>query len=115
MGKHRKHRKGKGFGDFLGSTIAGIGEGLGKGVYNMASGLFGGGRRRRRRGGAEQKEEEETPSTLARLRKIAKDSKIISRTLNEFGNPYGIGAAVDTLGYGRRRRRGAAIVTGKHS
>jgi hypothetical protein len=101
--------------------LGGIGTGLGTGVYNLASGLFGGGRRRKRRGGAQveiplavpetvSSTSTPAPSTFQRIRNIAKDSKIISKALNEFGNPYGLGTAASTLGYGRRKRRGGAYV-----
>lgn len=98
-----RRRRGAGLGDFLANTLGGLGTGVGKGSYNLLSGLFGGSRKRRR-GGAEDE------SLFKRINRVAKDSGIISKSLNEFGNPWGLGTAASQLGYGKRRRGGAAYV-----
>lgn len=109
-GGSHKRRRGKGFGDFIGDSIGGIGTGIGKGVHNLFTNLFTGSGRRRRRGGADATEATPAPSAFSRIHKVAKDSQILSRALNEFGNPYGVGEIATKLGYGRRRhhRRGGA-------
>lgn len=59
---------------------------------------------RRRRGGEvpEGTMVEKAPDGLfKRVNRILKDSKIVSKTLNEFGNPLGLSSAADVLGYGR--------------
>jgi len=108
-----RRRKGRGFGDFLKNTLTGVGSGLGSGVHNLLGSLFGGRRRKsyrkKRTGGAKRRTRRvrgrgPNDSLLTRLNKVAKDTGIISSALNEFGNPWGLGTAAGTLGYGRRRR-----------
>jgi hypothetical protein len=75
-----------------------------------AQALAGGRRRRRRRGRGPT--EGAPVSTLGRVQKVLKDSQVISKALNEFGNPFGFGGVAATLGYGRRRRPARRIKGG---
>lgn len=91
--------------DFVSGSLGGLGTGVGSGLRNLISSFFGGGKKRRRGGAAAA----DTPSLLSRINKVAKDSGIVSKALNEFGNPMGLGSMAGRLGYGRRRgRRGGA-------
>lgn len=103
--RRRRHR-GKGFGDFLKNTLTGVGSGLGSGVHNLLGSLFGGKRRSMPKKKRVRRVKGRGPndSLLTRLNKVAKDTGIISSALNEFGNPWGLGSAAGTLGYGRKRR-----------
>ncbi len=60
--------------------------------------------RRKRRGGAEETKQER--SLLGKLNDLAKETKIISRGLNQFGITPWLANSADTLGYGRRRKPG---------
>jgi len=130
--RKRRVRKMKGAGigdtiqDILGGLGRGTGTGLGGGVHNLFGGLFGG-RKRRMRGRGEEGEAvskvaekaaaavvekaKEDLSFLQKVNKVAKDSQVISRSLNEFGAPSWASGVASSLGYGRRRRRmkGAGI------
>lgn len=49
-GRPRRRMRGAGFGDFLASSLAGLGTGLGRGASGLLGSLFGG-RKKRMRGG----------------------------------------------------------------
>lgn len=94
--KRKSRRVGRGFGDFLGSSLAGIGGGIGQGVHDLFGNLFGGKRVRRRRRGAG------VGDVLAKLNKVAKESQVISKALNEFEAPQFAQTIASSLGYGRK-------------
>jgi hypothetical protein len=100
--RRRSRQAGKGFGDFLGSALSGLGGGLGSGVNKLLSNLFGGKKRSRRsrkmrgRGAGE---------VLSKLNTLAKDTQIISKALDTFGGPQFLKTASAALGYGRKRGR----------
>lgn len=121
MSNARKHggarrKQGAGIGEFLSGALTGLGTGLGRGTNSLLSGLFGGSKKRpmrasqgRKRGGAMEGETMGPQSLVGRLNKIAKDSQIVSKGLKEFGFG-GLGNAAASLGYGKRRKRGGAMV-----
>ena len=100
-------KRGKGF---IANALTDLGSGLGSGVHNLFGKLFGGKRTKKvrkpraKRGGA--------GDLFSKLNKIAKDSKIITTALNEFGNPLGLSSAATALGYGRKRgKKGGMMMT----
>jgi len=106
LGRKRRTRrkmKGRGFGDFLSSGLAGLGTGLGRGVSGLLGNLFGGRRKpvkrvrrvRRIRG----------RGVLGDINQLAKETQVVSKALNKFG-PGWLGDAAARLGYGRKRGRG---------
>lgn len=44
-------------------------------------------------------------SVVSKLNKIAKDTKVLSTALKEFGNPMGLASAASALGYGKQKRK----------
>ena len=112
VGRPRKRivrRRGKGFGDFLSSGIAGLGSGVGKGLSGLFGNLFGGKRKRRvirrpkrrvvrRRGRG-------ISDVLGKINRVAKETGVVSNALNAFGLPS-LASISGKLGYGRRHRGG---------
>ena len=104
-------KRGAGFGDFISNTLGGIGGGIGGGVNKLFGSLFGGRKvRRRRRGGELESGIPQAPplpaepSFLQKLNKLAKDTKLVSKGLNAFGQNT-LGGMAGKLGYGRKRKR----------
>ena len=50
---------------------------------------------------------------VGKINGVLKSSKVISKGLHAFGNPYGLGTAAMKLGYGRRKGSGWRDVLGK--
>lgn len=96
--KRRQRGNGGGVGGFLGDVLGGLGGGVGGGVRNLFSKLFGGRRKPRKQKGRGVNE------VLGKLNKIAKDTQIVSKALDEFGAPGIAKTVAGALGYGRRRR-----------
>ena len=92
-GLGRKRRRGRG----LFSQVARYTGNITPNKLVAAAQLLGGRRRRRGRGAGD--------SITSRINNVLKDSKIVSKALNEFGNPYGLSGIAGTLGYGRRHGR----------
>lgn len=98
----KRSRKVRGRG-FLGNLLTDIGGGLGQGTHDLFGKLFGGAKKRARRprrkiGGLDFGPD----SVLGKLKKVAQDSQVLSKGLNEFGY-NNLAAGANALGFGRKR------------
>ena len=106
----KSHRKvGGGLGEILGNIGSGLGTGVGSGVRNIFSSLFGG---KRRVGRPRKTKRKVGRGILSDLSELAKDTKIISKGIQKFGNPLGLAGAAGALGYGKKKPRSRRRVGG---